>query len=124
MEVLMYVDGFVLPVAKKNLKAYQKIASTACKVWMKHGALAYFEAAGDDMNVPGMVAFPAMAGAKPNEVVIFAWATFKSKVARDKANKKIMVDPQMVKLMAQMKAKPPMDYSRMAYGGFKVIVKS
>lgn len=119
----MYIDGFVLPVATKNLKAYQRVARGASKVWMKHGALGYFEAAGDDMNAHGMVEFPAMAGAKKGETVVFAWAMFKSKAARDKANKAIMTDPDLAKLMASMGKKMPMDCKRMAYGGFKVIVE-
>jgi uncharacterized protein YbaA (DUF1428 family) len=120
----MYIDGFVLPVRRKNLKQYQRIARAASKVWLKHGALAYFEAAGDDMHAPGMVAFPAMAGATKDEVVIFAWATFKTKAARNKANKGIMSDPQLAKIMASMGTTPPMECKRMAYGGFKVIVKA
>ena len=38
-----YVDGFVIPVPKKNLKAYRKIASLAGKIWREYGALEYVE---------------------------------------------------------------------------------
>lgn len=119
----MYIDGFVLPVATKNMKTYQRLARAASKVWMQHGAIAYFEAAGDDMNAPGMVAFPAMVGAKKSDTVVFAWAMFKNKAARDRANKGIMSDPHLAKLIAGMGKKMPMDCKRMAYGGFKVIVE-
>lgn len=120
----MYLDGFVLPIPKKRLADYKKIASAASKVWKRCGAISYIEAAGDDMNAHGMVDYPAMAGAKKDEIVIFAFATFKSKAARDKANKAIMTDPAMAKLMEKMNKNPIMDCKRMAYGGFNVIVKA
>ena len=46
-----YIDGFVLPLPKKNLKSYKKMAETAAKVWMEHGALAYYECVGEDLDV-------------------------------------------------------------------------
>jgi alkaline phosphatase len=76
------------------------------------------------MNAPGMIDYPALAKAKKDEVVIFAWAMFKSKAARNKANQALMTDPQMIKLMDKMNANPIMDCKRMAYGGFNVIVKA
>ncbi|HEY7864029.1 MAG TPA: DUF1428 family protein, partial [Thermoanaerobaculia bacterium] len=39
-----YVDGFVLPVPKKNLAKYRRIAELAGKVWREHGAIEYVEA--------------------------------------------------------------------------------
>jgi alkaline phosphatase len=71
-----------------------------------------------------MIEYPTLAKAKKDEVVIFAWAMFKSKVARNKANQALMTDPQMIKLMDKMNANPIMDCKRMAYGGFNVIVKA
>ena len=43
----MYVDGFLLPLPKKNLGAYKRMARLASKVWRDHGALQYVEATGD-----------------------------------------------------------------------------
>ena len=37
-----YVDGFVIPVPKKNLKNYHRIAKKASKILREHGALAYY----------------------------------------------------------------------------------
>ena len=34
-----YVDGFVVPVPRKNIAAYKKMAKLAGKVWRDHGAL-------------------------------------------------------------------------------------
>jgi uncharacterized protein YbaA (DUF1428 family) len=120
----MYLDGFILPIPKKRLADYKKIATAASKIWKRNGAIAYVEAAGEDMNAPGMIDYPALAKAKKDEVVIFAWAMFKSKAARNKANQALMTDPQMIKLMDKMNANPIMDCKRMAYGGFNVIVKA
>lgn len=117
-----YVDGFVIPVPKKNLKNYQRIAKKASKIWREHGALAYYECVGDDMKVKGMTAFPKLANAKPSEVVMFSWALFKSRRDRDKANKAIMADPRIAAMCDEsMKL---FDCKRMAYGGFKVIVEA
>jgi uncharacterized protein YbaA (DUF1428 family) len=113
-----YVDGFVLCIPKKKLKAYIKIATAAGKIWREHGALEYRECAADDMEAPGLTPFPKMAGAKRGEVVIFSWAVFPSRAQRDRANKKIMADPRMKEICAGML----FDYQRMAYGGFKTIV--
>lgn len=41
-----YVDGFVFPVTKTNVKAYTKMAKEASTVWKKFGALAYYECMG------------------------------------------------------------------------------
>lgn len=115
-----YVDGFVLPIPKKNLDAYRRMAKAASKVWREHGALDYKECVGDDLTIPGMISFNEIAGAKRGETVIFAWVTYKSRAHRDRVNAKIMQDPRLMKMMER---KPvPFDCKRMAYGGFKVIV--
>ena len=116
-----YIDGFVLTIARNNLPAYQRMARKAGRLWREHGALAYVECAGDDMNAAGMVSFPKLAKAKPCEVVIFAWATFKSRRARDAANAAIMKDPRIAGMCDT--SKRIVDCKRMAYGGFKVLVR-
>jgi len=45
-----YVDGFIIPIKKKNLRAYKKMATLGCKVWMEHGALDYYECVGDSLE--------------------------------------------------------------------------
>jgi uncharacterized protein YbaA (DUF1428 family) len=116
---MKYVDGFVICVPKKNIKGYTKIATTAGKVWMKHGALEYRETIGDDLKIKFGVPFPKMAKTKPAETVIFSWIVYKSKAHRDSVNKKVMKDPAMKKMM---EGPMVMDCKRMAYGGFKTIV--
>ena len=116
-----YIDGFVLPIPADKLADYKRLATKAGKIWRKHGALAYFECAGDDMNAEGLIPFPKLAKAKEGEIVIFAWAVFKSRAHRDKANAAIMKDPTMAGMCDAAKA--IVNCKRMAYGGFKVIVE-
>ena len=115
-----YVDGYVLPVPKKNLQAYRKLAQKAGKIWKEHGALEYRECAGDDLNVKHLLRFPKTIKVKPGETVLFSWIEFKSKAHRDNVNKKVMSDPRLAKMMNPNAM--PFDYKRIVYGGFNVIV--
>jgi uncharacterized protein YbaA (DUF1428 family) len=118
--ILMYVDGFVLVVPKKNLKAYASMAKVGAKVWREHGALEYRECVGDDLTPKCGLPFPKLTKTKPGETVVFSWITYKSKAHRDKVNAKVMKDPR---LAASMEGKEmPFDMKRMAYGGFKLLV--
>jgi uncharacterized protein YbaA (DUF1428 family) len=121
-----YVDGFVLAIQKKKLNAYRKMASQGGKIWKKHGALQFFECAGDDLSpkMPGvkLARFPRLIRAKPNETVVFSFIVFKSRAHRDAVNKKVMKDPAMNPENMDMKDMP-FDVKRMAYGGFKTIVE-
>jgi uncharacterized protein YbaA (DUF1428 family) len=117
---MRYVDGFVLPVPKKNIEHYRKIAQKAGKVWLEHGALQYVEAVGDDLNVKFGTPFPKVIKPKPDETVVFSWIVYKSRAHRDKVNEKVMKDPRLAKMME--KGATPFDLKRMVYGGFKTIV--
>jgi uncharacterized protein YbaA (DUF1428 family) len=117
---MRYVDGFVLPVPEKNLKAYRSIAQKAGRIWKEHGALEYLEAVGDDLDVKFGLPFTKLAKPKPGEVVFFSFIVYKSRAHRDKVNAKVMSDPRMNKIM---KGEPmPFELKRMAYGGFKGLV--
>jgi uncharacterized protein YbaA (DUF1428 family) len=48
--MMRYVDGYVLPVPKNNLKTYARMARMGAKMWMKHGALDYKECVGEDLK--------------------------------------------------------------------------
>ena len=117
---MRYVDGFVVPVPKKNLQAYAGFARKAAKLWREHGALEYLECTGDDLDVHGTVPFPRMIKLKPGETVVLAWIVFKSRAHRDRVNAKVMNDPRMAEMMAPESM--PFDWNRMVYGGFKVLV--
>ncbi len=117
-----YVDGFVLPLPKKNLAAYKKMAKIASKVWRDHGALQYIEAIGEDLKTKFGMPYPKQLKLKPGETVVFAWILYKSRKHRDQVNAKVMQDPR---LAASMKMKTmPFDVKRMCYGGFDVIVEA
>ena len=115
-----YVDGFLIPVPKRNLAAYVRMARKAGRVWMEHGALQYVEAAGDDLDVKKVVTFPRSIRLKPGETVVFSWIVYKSRAHRDRVNAKVMKDPRLAPMM-DPKAMP-FDAKRMVYGGFKILV--
>ncbi len=113
-----YIDGFLLPVPKKKLAAYRKIASNAGKIWIKHGALEYRECILEDGKAEGLVPFPEAAKVKPGETVIFSWIVYKSRAHRDKVNAKVFKDPGIACDPKTM----PFDCKRMSYGGFEIAV--
>ena len=117
---MKYVDGYVLPVPKKNLPAYRRMAAKAGKVWREHGALEFRECVGEDLKTKKIKSFPELVKPKPGETVFFSWIVFKSRAHRDAVNAKVMKDPRLAKMM-YMKAMP-FDSKRMAYGGFEVMV--
>ena len=119
---MQYVDGFVLPVPKKNLKVYRTIAQKAGKIWREHGALQYVEAVGDDLDVKFGLPFTKLAKTKPGETIIFSWIVYKSRAHRDKVNAKVMSDPRLNEMMKN--SKMPFDMKRMAYGGFEFLVNA
>lgn len=121
-----YVDGFVIPVSKKKLKEYRKMAQFGRKIWLKHGALDYKECVGDDLRPKGMggpaaLSFLKMAKARAGETVWFSFIVFRSKKHRNEVNAKVMKDPLMNDPKWQ-NTPMPFDMKRFAYGGFKVIV--
>jgi len=115
-----YVDGFVLPIPRKNVAAYRKIAAKAAKVWLDHGALEYVETMADDVKPGKSTSFPQSVKLKKDEVVWFSWIVYKSRRQRDQVNAKVMKDPRLAPMM-DPKAMP-FDGKRMIYGGFKSMV--
>jgi len=115
---MKYVDGYVLPVPKKNLKAYIRMARMGEKLWRKHGALDYKECVGDDLKTKWGTPFPRMMKLKPGETVVFSYIVFKSRAHRDRVNAKVMKEMEKMSEPQEM----PFDVKRMVYGGFKVLV--
>jgi len=116
---MTYVDGFIVPVPKKKVAAYKKIATLAGKIWMEHGALSYVEAVADDVKPGKWTSFPQSVKLKKGEVVIFSYITYKSRKSRDAVMKKVMSDKRLKMDMSTM----PFDGKRMIFGGFKAIVE-
>jgi uncharacterized protein YbaA (DUF1428 family) len=115
-----YVDGFVLPVPRRNLDAYRRQARKAGKIWREHGALEYRESVAEDVKMGEVTSFPRSVLAKRGETVVFSWIVFKSRAHRDRVNAKVLEDPRIADMM-DAKAMP-FDGKRMIYGGFEVLV--
>ncbi len=117
---MRYVDGFVLPVPKKNLQIYRRIAQKAGKIWREYGAIDYKECVGDDVKVGKVTSFPQSLKLKPVEVVVFSWIKYKSRAQRDRINAKVMKDPRLADMMDPKSL--PFDAKSMFFGGFKIFV--
>ena len=116
-----YVDGFVVPIPKKNLPAYRRMARKAGKVWREHGALEYIECIADDVKVGKVTSFPRSVKLKPTETVVFSYIVYESRTHRDRVLKKVMADPRLASMMDPKSM--PFDGKRMIYGGFKLLVE-
>ena len=119
-----YVDGFVIPIPKKNTTKYKKMAREAMGVWRRFGALDYKECILDDVRPDKMVrlTFPKMARTRPGETVWFSFIVYKSRAHRDAVNKKVMGYFNKKYGKVDMSKEMPFDMRRFAYGGFKVEV--
>jgi uncharacterized protein YbaA (DUF1428 family) len=117
---MAYVDGFIVPVPKKNVEAYKKMARLGKRVWMDHGALEYKEAMADDVKPGKWTSFPQSVKLKKDEVVFFSWIIYKSRASRDSIMKKVMKDKRLASMMDPKNM--PFDGKRMIWGGFKVVV--
>ena len=117
---MAYVDGFVLPVPKRNKQAYLRVARKMGKICREYGALEYRECIGDDVKPGKHTSFPQSVKLKSGETVVFAYVVYQSRAHRDRVNAKVMKDPRLADMM-DPKAMP-FDAKRMIYGGFKVMV--
>jgi len=118
---MSYVDGFVLPVPKKNIEAYRKMASKAGEVWREYGALAYRECVADDVKAGEVTSFPQAVKLQDDETVVFAWIVYESRAKRDEINEKVMKDPRLNEMMEGKDM--PFDAKRMFWGGFETLVE-
>jgi len=117
---MRYVDGYVVPVPKRKLEAYRRMAQKAGKVWREHGALELVECVADDVKPGKLTSFPQSVKLKKSETVVFSYIVYKSRAHRDRVNAKVMKDPRITG-MGDMK-NMPFDAKRMFWGGFKVLV--
>ena len=115
-----YVDGFIVPVPKKNFAKYKKMANMFGKVCREYGALEYVECIADNVKKGKITSFPQSVKLKAGETVIFSYAVYKSRAHRDSVNKKVMKDPRIAKMMDPKKL--PFDGMRMFWGGFKAFI--
>jgi len=115
-----YVDGYVVPVQKKRLDEYRKLARLAGRIWREHGALEYHECVADDVKPGKLTSFPQSVKLKKDETVVFSYIVYRSRAQRDRVNAKVMSDPRLAGLDSK---KMPFDMKRMFFGGFKSLVK-
>jgi uncharacterized protein YbaA (DUF1428 family) len=113
-----YVDGYVIPVKKKDVAAYKKMATLGRKIWMEHGALDYYECVGSVLKTQWGTPFTRAYKLKSNETLVFAFIIYKSKSQRDRITAKVHKDPRM-----NMEGyKMPFDMNRFSVGEFKTLV--
>jgi uncharacterized protein YbaA (DUF1428 family) len=117
----VYIDGFVVPVPKRKLEAYRRLAKRAGKIWKEYGALEYRECVADDVKWGKRTSFPRSVKQKPGETVMFSYIVYKSRAQRDRINKKVMKDPRLADMM-DIKTLP-FDAKRMIYGGFRLLLE-
>ncbi|HEY8265057.1 MAG TPA: DUF1428 domain-containing protein [Steroidobacteraceae bacterium] len=117
---MKYVDGFVVPVPRRKLAAYRRMAKYAGKIWLEFGALEYVECVADDVKPGKVTSFPQSVKLKKGEVVVFSYIVYRSRGQRDRIMKKIMVEPRFKKYMDPKNM--PFDGKRMFWGGFKTMV--
>lgn len=117
-----YIDGYVFPVSRDRLEEYKLLVEAAAPIWKEHGALAYREFIGDDLNRDGTRSFSDVIAAADSEVTIFGWVEFESRAARDLANDKVAADPRMAELIKSSNS--DFDAERMVYGGFQSFAQS
>lgn len=114
-----YIDGFVIPIKRKDLRAYRKLALWGRKIWMKHGALHYYETVMDDFENHGL-GFKKMCKLKSGETAIFAFIVYKSKADRNRINRRVCEEMGKMPVPKAM----PFDMKRFAMAGCKTIVRS
>ena len=113
-----YVQGFVTPVPSANKEKYLKQASDAVPLFKQFGVKRMVEGWGDDVPKGKVTDFQGAVHAKDDETVVFSWIEYPDKATYEAANKKIMDDPRMKEMFANM----PFDGKRMIFGGFESIV--
>ena len=118
---MSYVDGFVLPIPKRSVGKYLKMARLAGKIWREYGAVQYFECAADDVKPGKVTSFPQAVKLKKGETVFFSFIVYKSRKQRDRVNARVMKDKRLAKYMDPKKL--PFDGMRMFWGGFKGVVE-
>jgi uncharacterized protein YbaA (DUF1428 family) len=116
-----YVDGFVVPVPKRKLGAYKKMARRVGRIWREYGALEYVECVADDVKWGKRTSFPRSVKMKrTSETVILAYAVWKSRKDRDRILRQSANDPRVADIVNGKNL--PFDGKRMIFGGFRPVV--
>ena len=116
---MTYIEGFIVPVPEANKDAYKKHASEFAPLVQDIGVRRMVESWESDVPEGKVTDFRKAVDAKPDEKIVFSWFEYPSKAQRDAANEKMMSDPRMAEMAANM----PFDGKRMIMGGFEAIVE-
>ena len=115
---MTYIEGFVAAVPTANKDVYKKHAEEAAPLFKEFGVARMVENWGDDVPKGKVTDFQGAVQATDDETVVFSWFEYPDKATRDAANAKMMSDPRMEKMGAEM----PFDGKRMIIGGFDAFV--
>lgn len=113
-----YVEGFVLAVPTANKDAYKKHAEEAEPIFKELGIARMVENWGNDVPEGKVTDFQKAVQAKDDETVVFSWFEYPDKATRDTANQKMIADPRLESMGAEM----PFDGKRMIFAGFDAIL--
>lgn len=115
-----YIDAVLIPVPRANLDAYKRMSEVWGRAHLRHGALYYSDALGDDVPAGKLTSFPQAVQLEADEVVALSWVVYKSREDRDRIAKAVMEDPELKSAMdpSQM----PFDGKRMFWGGFQTVL--
>ena len=116
---MTYFEGFIVPVPKANKDAYRKHASEFAPLVQEFGVSRMVEAWGDDVADGKVTDFRKAVNATDDEDVVFSWFEYPDKKTRDASNEKMMSDPRMKDMGANM----PFDGKRLIMGGFDAIIE-
>ena len=111
---MTYVEGFIVAVPKANKEEYRRHAAEFAPLFHEFGGTRHVEAWASDVPDGKFTDFRKAVQATEEEDVVFSWFEYSSREARDAANAKMMSDPRMEKMGADM----PFDGKRMVVGGF------
>jgi uncharacterized protein YbaA (DUF1428 family) len=111
---MTYIEGFIVAVPKANREEYRRHAADFMPLFKEFGGTRHVEAWASDVPDGKVTDFRKAVQAKEDEDVVFSWFEYSSREARDAASAKMMSDPRMKEMGANM----PFDGKRMVYGGF------
>jgi uncharacterized protein YbaA (DUF1428 family) len=117
---MSYIDGFLVPVPIDKKQAYIDQAEQSLSLFKEFGATRMVETWDDDVHIGTLTDFRMAVKAEEGEAVVFSWMEYPDKATRDAAGEKIMSDPRMKEMGANM----PFDGKRMIYAGFEPILES
>jgi uncharacterized protein YbaA (DUF1428 family) len=115
-----YINAIVIPVPKANLDTYKRMSEEWGKAHLRHGALYYSDAIGDDVQPGKVTSFPQAVQLRDDEVIALSWVVYKNKEDRERIEKAVMEDPALKEAMDP--SNMPFDGKRMFWGGFETIV--